>query len=57
MTTHLIKLAVGIRDIAHLREAQLARAEALAEPEIRRAFTRHKPVRPDVADGSLYWVI
>jgi hypothetical protein len=24
---------------------------------IRRAFTRHKPVRPDVLDGSLYWVI
>ena len=57
MTSHLIKLAVGIRDVAHLREAQLARAESRSELDIRRAFTRHKPVRPDVADGSLFWVI
>jgi len=57
MTTHLIKLAVGIRDVAHLRQAQLERAEARGEPAIRRAFTRHKPVRPDVIGGSLFWVI
>jgi hypothetical protein len=57
MTTHLIKLAVGIRDVEHLRAAQLDRAEARGEPDIRRAFTRHKPVRPDVVDGSLFWVI
>ena len=57
MTTHLIKLAVGIRDVAHLRDVQQARAEARGDLSIRRAFTRHKPVRPDVTDGSLYWVI
>lgn len=57
MTTHVIKLAVGIRDVAHLQAVQLARAEAQGDLSIRRAFTRHKPVRPDVTDGSLYWVI
>lgn len=54
---HLIKLAVGIRDIAHLESVQRARSEARGEPVFRRAFTRHRPVRPDVLDGSLYWVI
>ena len=57
MTTHVIKLAVGIRDIAHLQAVQLARAEARGDLTVRRAFTRHKPIRPDVTDGSLYWVI
>jgi hypothetical protein len=54
---HLIKLAVGIRDIAHLGGAQHARAEALDDLMVRRAYTRNKPVRADAADGSLYWVI
>ncbi|MDB5396299.1 MAG: hypothetical protein JWM91_3805 [Rhodospirillales bacterium] len=57
MTTHVIKLAVGIRDVAHLEAVQRARAEARGDLTVRRAFTRHKPVRPDVTDGSLYWVI
>ena len=54
---HLIKLAVGIRDIAHLDAVQLARSQTRGEASFRRAFTRHRPVRPDVVDGSLYWVI
>jgi hypothetical protein len=54
---HLIKLAVGIRDIAHLEAVQRDRSESRGEPPFRRAFTRNKPVRPDAADGSLYWVI
>ena len=54
---HLIKLAVGIRDVSHLEAAQRARAEERGDLSVRRAFTRHKPVRPDVLDGSLYWVI
>jgi len=58
MTTHVIKLAVGIRDVAHLESVQRARAAARGEPTARRAYTRHKPVRPDVLDGgSLYWVV
>jgi hypothetical protein len=54
---HLIKLAVGIRDIAHLRGAQHARAEASGDLTVRRAYTRNKPVRADAGEGSLYWVI
>ena len=54
---HLIKLAVGIRDLAHLRGAQHARAEARGDLTVRRAYTRNKPVRPDAGEGSMYWVI
>jgi hypothetical protein len=54
---NLIKLAVGIRDVPHLEEAQRIRAEERGDLSVRRAFTRHKPVRADVLDGSLYWVI
>jgi hypothetical protein len=58
MTTHIVKLAVGIRDVAHLETVQRERAAARGAPTMRRAYTRHKPVRPDVLDGgSLYWVI
>jgi hypothetical protein len=57
MTIHIIKLAVGIRDVAHLEAVQRARAEARGDMSIRRAFTRHKPVQAGAEDGSLYWVI
>ena len=58
MTTHIVKLAVGIRDVAHLDSVQRERAAARGDPSARRAYTRHKPVRPDVLDGgSIYWVI
>ncbi|MBS0561080.1 MAG: DUF1489 domain-containing protein [Proteobacteria bacterium] len=53
---HLTKLAVGVRDIAHLRELQAARGTR--EPPLRhrtRAFPRRAP---EVLDGgSIYWVI
>jgi hypothetical protein len=54
---HLIKLAVGARDIAHIEAWQRARAEARGDLSTRRAFTRRRPVRPDADQGSLYWVI
>jgi hypothetical protein len=59
MTTHIIKLAVGIRDVAHLESVQRDRSAARGVSDgNRRAYTRHKPVRPDVLeDGSLYWVV
>jgi len=58
MTTHVIKLAVGIRDVAHLEAVQRERAAARGDLSTRRAYTRHKPVRPDVLEeGSLYWVV
>jgi len=57
VTVNIIKLAVGATDVASVETWQRARAEARGEPDIRRAFTRHKPVRPGTEDGSLYWVI
>ncbi len=53
---HLTKLAVGIRDIAHLRRAQ---ADRLAAASPLRHQTRHMPRRAEeVTDGgSIYWVV
>jgi hypothetical protein len=53
---HMTKLAVGIRDIAHLRELQAAR---LAADGSLRHLTRSFPRRAAdiVAGGSIYWVI
>lgn len=53
---HLAKLAVGIRDIAHLRDVQAARAAA--RPPLRHQ-TRSFPRRTAelTAGGSIYWVI
>jgi hypothetical protein len=53
---HLMKLCVGIRDIAHLREAQLLRDDR--DPPLRHR-TRNFPRRADEIRGvgSMYWVI
>jgi hypothetical protein len=53
---HLTKLAVGVRDIAHLRELQAERA--IRNPPLRHR-TRSFPRRAnEVMDGgSIYWVI
>jgi hypothetical protein len=53
---HIVKLAVGIRDIAHLRAVQAARLAV--QPPLRH-HTRNFPRRgPEVTDGgSIYWVI
>jgi hypothetical protein len=53
---HIIKMAVGIRDIEHLREAQRQRAEV--EPPLRHR-TRHAPKRAEeiIEGGSIYWVV
>jgi hypothetical protein len=53
---HLIKLAVGVRDIAHLHALQKARA---AQNPPLRHFTRNFPKRAgELLDGgSMYWVI
>lgn len=53
---HLIKLAVGIRDIAHLAAVQQARAAT--DPPLRHR-TRNVPRRAaEILDGgSIYWVI
>jgi hypothetical protein len=53
---HLVKLAVGVRDVSHLRAIQAARAKS--DPPLRHR-TRTAPKRADeVCDGgSIYWVI
>ena len=53
---HITKLAVGVRDIAHLRELQEDRA--VRNPPLRHR-TRNFPRRAaEVVDGgSIYWVI
>ena len=53
---HLTKLAVGVRDLPHLRAVQAERA-ATAPPL--RARTRSFPRRADevLGGGSIYWVI
>jgi hypothetical protein len=53
---HMTKLAVGVRDISHLRELQAERA--VRNPPLRHR-TRNFPRRADevVNGGSIYWVI
>ncbi len=56
MTVHILKLAVGVEDIAELREAQRARKK---ERGFYCFYTRNTPRREDevLDDGSVYWVI
>jgi hypothetical protein len=53
---HLVKLAVGVRDIGHLAEIQRRRMEN--DPPLRHQ-TRSMPKRAEelTQGGSLYWVI
>ena len=53
---HLMKLAVGVRDLTHLRDLQAGRARTA--PPLRH-LTRNQPRRAaEVLDGgSIYWVI
>ena len=53
---HIAKLAVGIRDVAHLRAAQAARSQE--DPPLRHR-TRNFPRRAEeiAGAGSLYWVV
>ncbi len=53
--THLIKLAVGIRDLDHLRQSQAARAGAGPLRHLTRTAPRRSP--EIVAAGSIHWVI
>ena len=59
MTIHLIKLAVGIETMAHLKDRQADFAGRLSLDDAVPAYTRRKPKRAeDMAGvGSLYWVI
>ena len=53
---HLTKLAVGVRDIEHLRELQTERA--LTSPPLRHRTRNFPRRREEVLDGgSMYWVV
>jgi hypothetical protein len=56
MALHLIKLAVGIDDVAHLRKVQKERRRERGRYVF---YTRHMPRRRDeiLDGGSIYWVI
>jgi hypothetical protein len=56
MALHLIKLAVGIDDVAHLRKMQKERRRERGRYVF---YTRHMPRRrEEILDGgSIYWVI
>lgn len=56
MPLHLLKMAVGIDDIAHLRRIRAARE---AERGGSWVYTRNRPRRASevLAGGSIYWVI
>jgi hypothetical protein len=56
MALHLIKLAVGVEDVAHLRKLQKERRRERGRSVF---YTRHMPRRREeiLAGGSIYWVI
>jgi hypothetical protein len=56
MSLHLIKLAVGVDDIKHLRQLQRQRKKERGRSVF---FTRNTPRRSDelLDGGSIYWVI
>ena len=59
---HIIKLCVGVDDVAQLRDWQYQRREAAranGEPFVLKHVTRNTPRRKDeiIDGGSLYWVI
>jgi len=53
---NIVKMAVGVRGLAHLAEIQQARAKS--DPPLRHK-TRNSPKRAEeiIAGGSIYWVI
>lgn len=59
MPLHLIKLAVGIRDLDHLTDVQARRAYKADGRSIVPVHTRRVPKRGEeiLAGGSIYWVV
>ncbi|HTR87477.1 MAG TPA: DUF1489 domain-containing protein [Reyranella sp.] len=61
MVLHLIKLAVGVDDLAHMKKVQAARRKQRRQPprSPHWVYTRHKPKRVEelLQGGSLYWVV
>src|ERR1051325_4050318 len=61
MALHLIKLAVGVDDLAHMKKVQAARrkqgGQSTRSPYW--VYTRNTPRRSEerLSGGSLYWVV
>lgn len=61
MALHLIKLAVGVDDLAHMKKVQAARRKQRGQSPRSPywVYTRNTPRRSEelLAGGSLYWVV
>ena len=59
MTIHLLKTAVGIADVEHLRRVQDARHARRGGRDIVRGYTRNKPRRAAelIEGGSIFWIV
>lgn len=59
MTVHLLKLAVGVSDLDHLRRLQDGRRHRIGGRTVVYGYTRRKPRRAvEVCDGgSIYWIV
>lgn len=59
MTVHLLKTAVGVQDLDHLRRRQDGRRGVRDDREVVLGYTRNKPRRLDelIAGGSIYWIV
>ena len=61
MVLHLIKLAVGVDDLAHMKKVQAARRKQRRQSprSPHWVYTRNFPRRAEelLAGGSLYWVV
>jgi hypothetical protein len=62
MTIHLVKIAVGIESVEHLKEVQIERLRKAREKNgsaALRHLTRNPPKRADevLDNGSIYWII
>ena len=62
MTIHLVKIAVGIESVDHLREIQIERLRNAREKNKSadlRHLTRNSPKRAEevLDNGSIYWII
>jgi hypothetical protein len=61
MSLHLIKLAVGVDDLAHMKNVQAARRKQRRQTprSPHWVYTRNTPRRSEelLAGGSLYWVV
>ncbi|MEQ9813867.1 MAG: DUF1489 domain-containing protein [Azospirillaceae bacterium] len=59
MTMHLLRMAVGIRDLAQLQERQRANRHRRDGRDVVHGYTRRRPTRAgELLDGgSIYWIL